>query len=648
MFDKLNDYLLKEIIKVIPENKRLLIGICTFILSSLWILFWNWDEDKTKKFVTPFTDSIEINFYTTPKPIPGQFNVALAKLKNDESDATRQELVKNLQNFASKFNELGTKESHSINVVRVPVKIGFENDTDLSARHKGHLLAHQFLKNHGYDVLIWGFASKSGQSLPTLFWTTLAHEDPYHHIDASNSEEKLPAIAIKDLTTVLQALISTKSFIFGNQKGQYVADRLRPFVKELKSLIETSGEKPNWNPIALWQIKIALANSLSQLGEQAGQNEPLLEAINYYQEFLKSTTSHNDPSEWARVQSNLEGALTILSMRDPLYIGKLEESIKANREASLESPKDKNPLDWAISKNNRGLTLATLRSNPDEAIKTFNDALQVCTKEEYPIRWATLQNNLGIALMQQFEVSDLNNAIKAYQAALTILTKIRFPLDYAVTQDNLGFALRRLGTLQHDTLRLKQAIEAHNQALTVWTKDENPWDWAIAKNNLGETFIKLSEKESKLEYLEEANQAFIDALTVRTQENFPWAWAATLNDWGIVLSKIGERKFDTVYLEQAIMAFRAASTIRTKEEYLKEWDSTQNNLKKALTLLDRAELMNDCNNVANSIYYSVLPEMLSSSDTERFNSKIWQDKLNRKIKSGSKKCKNHLQFDVAR
>jgi tetratricopeptide (TPR) repeat protein len=147
-------------------------------------------------------------------------------------------------------------------------------------------------------------------------------------------DEKLPAITVRDLTVVLRALIATRSQAFAEQAGHYVADQIRPFIDELQGLINTSGDKPGWNAKALEETKRALADAFLTLGEQAGLNEPLTEAINLYQSILQSPASRDDPLDWAMTQNNLGAALLRLGERES-GTARLEEAVAAYREAQV-------------------------------------------------------------------------------------------------------------------------------------------------------------------------------------------------------------------------------------------------------------------------------------------------------------------------
>jgi hypothetical protein len=140
-----------------------LVGVLIPLTVALW---WNWKDIRDKPFVSSLINAVDIAFRSTPVPIPGHFNVAIAQLENDHEDETRTELATELQKFASKFNELGTKETRSVEVIPVPVKVGLDSEADQEGIVEGYRQARDSLKKHGYDVLIWGLVRKKEQSPP--------------------------------------------------------------------------------------------------------------------------------------------------------------------------------------------------------------------------------------------------------------------------------------------------------------------------------------------------------------------------------------------------------------------------------------------------------------------------------------------------
>ena len=75
--------------------------------------------------------------------------------------------------------------------------------------------------------------------------------------------------------------------------------------------------------------------------------------------------------------------------------------------------------------------------------------LPLAPRERVPLDWAMTQMNLGNALgtlgEREAGTARLEDAVAAYRAALEERTRERVPLDWAMTQMNLGNALRTLG-----------------------------------------------------------------------------------------------------------------------------------------------------------------------------------------------------------
>ncbi len=375
MFEKQKQEVEKFITDKIPKKWRLTVGIIPFILSFAFFLFWNWEEFTKKPLTLWVSDKWENTVDEIPKPIPRQFNIAIAKFENDNSNKIRQELGKNLQNFAIKFNDLGTKEIRSINIALIPKRIELENGMSHDSIQKGHADALKFLSKYNYDVVIWGSAGEKEGSSPSLFWTTWAHEDPFHHVNSF--EEELPSIAIQDLTVVLAALISTRSEKYAFIKGQDIADKIRIFIEELKNLLETSSDKKDWNEKTLWQIKLALADSLKILANASENIDELEEAIKIYESFLNTDISNNDPFEKAKIEDNYGITLAQIHIRSAAkndsYLLKAESE---HLVALSFLSKEKNPWQWARVQNNLANTQFILGKYFD-AEKAFNSAMEV-------------------------------------------------------------------------------------------------------------------------------------------------------------------------------------------------------------------------------------------------------------------------------
>ena len=94
-----------------------------------------------------------------------------------------------------------------------------------------------------------------------------------------------------------------------------------------------------------------------------------------------------------------------------------------------------------------------------DAITLCRQCLDLSPRERVPLDWAMTQNNLGAALQtigqRESGTARLEEAVAAYGAALEERTRARVPLDWATTQNNLGVALQTIGERESGTARLE-------------------------------------------------------------------------------------------------------------------------------------------------------------------------------------------------
>jgi tetratricopeptide (TPR) repeat protein len=119
------------------------------------------------------------------------------------------------------------------------------------------------------------------------------------------------------------------------------------------------------------------------------------------------------------------------------------------------------------------------------AIERYNRLLDLRPRDRVPLDWAMTQNNLANALVRLGEresgTARLEEAVAAYRAAMQENTRDRVPLDWAMTQNNLGLALWRLGERESGTARLEEAVAAYRAALQENTRDRVPLEWAMSR-----------------------------------------------------------------------------------------------------------------------------------------------------------------------
>ena len=95
------------------------------------------------------------------------------------------------------------------------------------------------------------------------------------------------------------------------------------------------------------------ALALYQQGDEFGDNGALLSAVERYKRLVALTPRERVPLEWAVTQNNLGTALATLGERES-GTAKLEEAVAAYREALKEMTRERVPLDWAMTAEQSG------------------------------------------------------------------------------------------------------------------------------------------------------------------------------------------------------------------------------------------------------------------------------------------------------
>ena len=229
------------------------------------------------------------------------------------------------------------------------------------------------------------------------------------------------------------------------------------------------------------------------------------------------------PDQRGAALNNLGNALATLGEREA-GTARLEQAVAAFEAALLEWPRDRVPLDWAMTQMNLGNALQTLGEREagtarlEQAVAAYEAALQERTRDRVPLGWAMTQMNLGTALLnlgaRESGTARLEQAVAAFEVALLERTRDRVPLDWAMTQNNLGNALATLGEREVDTARLEQAVAAYEAALQERTRDRVPLDWAMTHFNLSLVEISFFDKTADPAHLARARDYVMAAREV--------------------------------------------------------------------------------------------------------------------------------------
>ena len=131
------------------------------------------------------------------------------------------------------------------------------------------------------------------------------------------------------------------------------------------------------------------ASALYQQGDELGDNDALLSAIDRYNRLLHLTPGERVPLHWASTQNDLGNVLLALGQRES-GTARLEAAIIAYREALKEWTRERAPLDWAMTQNNLGLAFWALGERESgtallqAAVTAFRNVLKEWTRDRMP------------------------------------------------------------------------------------------------------------------------------------------------------------------------------------------------------------------------------------------------------------------------
>jgi tetratricopeptide (TPR) repeat protein len=107
----------------------------------------------------------------------------------------------------------------------------------------------------------------------------------------------------------------------------------------------------------------------------------------------------------------------------------------------------------------------------DEAVAAYGEALKEKTRERDPLNWALTKGNLGFALLRLGEresgTARLDEAVAAYGEALKEQTRARVPLLWAKSAGNQGVALLLIAERRADGTMAKTALDQIEAAITT-------------------------------------------------------------------------------------------------------------------------------------------------------------------------------------
>lgn len=515
-----------------------------------------------------------------PRASGKEFAIAVARIEDDDGGSVGKSLA------------LALKIS-GVERLQIDRRLRFVDASNLDAAEAGaHQTARAWLDETGADILLWG-QTIPGEPRGVRLIMTLRNADRRH--EARLTQRYLAFNFLEQSREPFEAAVQAQvlGFLAQFDSSRAVAEQLRQAIARLQRFVISRDDRPGRGALVF-----ALANAQATLGEQAGDNEVLNEAVTTYHQLLDARQRQAVPLDWAMTQNNLGNALCSLGKREA-GAKRLEDAVKAYRAALEEYTPEKTPVEWAMTQNSLGHALETLGRRESEstrlveALGAYRAALSKLDPKVDAADRALVGNNLGNALVALGEREDgskkLEEAIQIYREALSVRSRKRMPLSWAMTQTNLGNALSALGEREKGTARLTEAVKAYRDALQEYTFEKVPLHWALAQNNLGAALARLGERETGLTKLQEAAAVFRTVLERRAKEKAPLSWAMTQRNLGNVLRSLGEREKSAARLEQAIAAQRSALEEYTRERAPLDWALTHNDLGQTLRILAERE-----------------------------------------------------------
>jgi tetratricopeptide (TPR) repeat protein len=344
----------------------------------------------------------------------GKLSIMLARLDGDtESGALRETIRETIR------REFG--DAVSITTWPEPLLMGEGHEYDVE--RGAYETAQKWLRQKGCDLLVWGRVK--GQNVLSLRFTIAeigSHDpEPYKLTETFD----LPANFVAKLGAAIAARIALSVAPAVQDSGKYLVPLMRATAARFEPIVRRLNAA--FDPDTRGSLLHSYALSRALIGEQAGSNNDLQQAVAAFRDALKEYTRERVPLDWATTQNNLGNALRSLGERES-GTARLEEAVAAYRDALKEYTRERVPLQWATTQNNLGAALSRLGEREsgtarlEEAVAAYRDALQERTRERVPLQWATTQNNLGTALASLGEresgTARLEEAVAAYRDAL--------------------------------------------------------------------------------------------------------------------------------------------------------------------------------------------------------------------------------------
>ena len=485
-----------------------------------------------------------------------RFVVAIAQIENDSDNELQQIVAADLA------------DARGFGVVRLDEIIATGGPVPEQAVADGEQQARALLQKTGASLLVWGKVLRfAGTAVPQLRLSTQRDRSQRPGRYPPNHELRLPRVFWTDISKVLRMVVAALNAEFLELEGNYLAERLEPFVARVHLLLEGASDATGWSRETVGLTRAILADCETLLGSQSGQRIWLERAVSSFEAALDELGAAVNGDEIPRAMTGLGVALWMLGDRNADGVTILR-GVSALRSAIVARDRGTDPLAWSIAHNHLGNALsaaAKLQGGVglyQQALEAYEVALASLSVDEHPLDWAQVKNNIAVSLWRAGRYREDLNILRRAKLELTgtfqVYEPTATPLDWSQSENNLGLVCWDIARLGEERALYREAIDHFDRALRERDRARVPLLWAQTHNNIGLAYLSIGDETGDVEALRKAVEAFGRSLEERTRERARGDWLESCNNLGTALWRLSERMNSTDRLEEAIETFRTA------------------------------------------------------------------------------------------
>jgi hypothetical protein len=233
-------------------------GLIVLACASAVLVAWT-QWDKVSKWPGVHAIVELVSREPVPKADPGRLSVLVAKLNRDVNDTLGNQIFEVL------------KEFYGVQALPLDRTLASDDRMTEAMEAEAGEVARRYLQDSGASVLIWGSVLDREHKIAKLFLTTssAAQQEGKEGKQEIGTTLRLPDVFWSDLAQVLRLAIFSRDAEFRAKEGNYVADRLAPFIASVRRLLNESRDLPGWDADARGSTLVVLADALQTLGDQS-------------------------------------------------------------------------------------------------------------------------------------------------------------------------------------------------------------------------------------------------------------------------------------------------------------------------------------------------------------------------------------------